>query len=132
MLCNMNHPKHKFNPCARQCVFIGHPPNHKGYKLYDLEDNTIFPSKDIVFHKTIFPFHETKLHSHFSLLPNLVLDLDHQSSTFPIILPNLQSTSPTSPSEPITKPISIEPFPEPMTTKCSAPNSSLDISVDQE
>ena len=29
----------------------------KGYKLYDIQYNQIFVSKDVIFHEEIFPFH---------------------------------------------------------------------------
>ena len=131
MLCNSESFQTQ-DPHARWCIFIGYPPNHKGYKLYDLEDNTGFVSKDVVFHESIFPFHETTSASHFYVLPNLVFDLDRQNSTFP----TTQSTSPTSPSEPITEPIPpielilpIDLIPKPMTIESPMPNSSLDIST---
>ena len=101
----------------------------------------------MVFHETIFSFHVTTSPSHSSVLPNLVLDLDHQNSTFPTTLPNSQSASLTSPSEPIPEPIPTEPItepvhiepiielipieliPEPVTTESLAPNSFLDFST---
>ena len=29
----------------------------KGYKLYDIQSNQIFVSRDVIFHEEIFPFH---------------------------------------------------------------------------
>ena len=53
----VNNPKDKFDPLARWCVFIGYPPNHKGYKLYNLEDNTVFVNSDMVFSRNHFSFY---------------------------------------------------------------------------
>ena len=87
----------------------------------------------MVFHETTL--HETTSSSLSSVLPNLVLNLDHQNSTFPTTLPNSQSTSPTLVSELIIEPIPIEPIPtikptpEPMNIESPVPNSSHDIST---
>ena len=49
-------PKQKLDPHARQCIFIGYPPNKKGYKLFDIDANTFFTSRDVTFHESVFPF----------------------------------------------------------------------------
>jgi len=49
-------PKQKFDPCARQCIFIGYPHNKKGYKLFDIDADTFFTSRDVTFYESVFPF----------------------------------------------------------------------------
>ena len=49
------HNKSKFATRARRCVFLGYPFGIKGYKVLDLSTNTVFISRDVVFHENIFP-----------------------------------------------------------------------------
>ncbi|KAJ8641114.1 hypothetical protein MRB53_017808 [Persea americana] len=52
------HIKHKFDQRAKPGVFVGYPYAQKGYRIYDVHSKTIYVSRDVVFHETIFPFHD--------------------------------------------------------------------------
>jgi len=49
-------PKQKFDSRARQCIFIGYPLNKKAYKLFDIDEDIFFTSRDVIFHESVFPF----------------------------------------------------------------------------
>ncbi|KAL4296927.1 hypothetical protein GQ457_12G004040 [Hibiscus cannabinus] len=49
-------PKTKMHPKAVRCVFIGHPKNVKGYRLFNLDTKEVFVSRDVVFFEQSFPF----------------------------------------------------------------------------
>ena len=37
-------------------MFLGYPYGIKGYKVLDLESNSIFISRDVIFYEHIFPY----------------------------------------------------------------------------
>ena len=39
-------------------MFLGYPHGIKGYKVLDLQSNSVYVSRDIVFYETIFPYAE--------------------------------------------------------------------------
>ncbi|KAL4320319.1 hypothetical protein GQ457_18G003820 [Hibiscus cannabinus] len=43
-------------PVESLCVFIGHPKNMKGYRLFNLDTKEVFVSRDVVFCEQSFPF----------------------------------------------------------------------------
>ncbi|KAL0373612.1 UNVERIFIED_CONTAM: putative mitochondrial protein [Sesamum radiatum] len=48
--------KFKLTKQAHRCVFLGYTFGQKGYKLYDLDDDALFISRDLVFHEKHFPY----------------------------------------------------------------------------
>ncbi|GAU48759.1 hypothetical protein TSUD_281100 [Trifolium subterraneum] len=46
----------KFASRSRKCVFVGYPHGKKGWKLFDLDTNTYFVSRDVDFFEAEFPF----------------------------------------------------------------------------
>lgn len=48
--------RHKSEPRAKACVFLGYHVGYKGYKLLDIETHSTSVSTHILFHENIFPF----------------------------------------------------------------------------
>lgn len=89
--------KDKFQDRTIKTVLVSYVGTHKTYKLYNLIDNSIFLSRDVIFHENIFPF-QNKTDIEHSVLPIPIVDIEFtnsQSHTF-----NLAVDSPHEPSFP--------------------------------
>lgn len=88
------------SPRATPCVFVGYPPNYKGYKLWSLTDHKFLISQDVIFHETIFPFHTSDPQyipgsSHQTVIPTQIPDttpFDPHNPPNPPDPPNLDQT----------------------------------------
>ncbi|KAL0301553.1 UNVERIFIED_CONTAM: hypothetical protein Sradi_6432100 [Sesamum radiatum] len=88
---NVQPHKSKFTKRAYRCIFVGYAFGQKGYRLYDLEDNVMLVSRDVVFHKGVFPYKNVP--SPTDDYPYPVCELDDT-------LCSKQLSAPTFPSEP--------------------------------
>ncbi|CAJ2647961.1 unnamed protein product [Trifolium pratense] len=52
---------HKLQSRSTPCVFLGYPPNHRGYKCFDLSNRKLIISRHVIFDENQFPF--TKIYS---------------------------------------------------------------------
>ncbi|KAJ9551570.1 hypothetical protein OSB04_015615 [Centaurea solstitialis] len=57
---------HKLSPHSTPCVFLGFPPNHRGYACLDISSKKIIISRHVTFDETIFPFSDLGSYSHAS------------------------------------------------------------------
>jgi transposase InsO family protein len=47
---------HKLCPRSTTCVFLGYPPDHRGYRCYDLATKCVITSRHVVFDEHQYPF----------------------------------------------------------------------------
>jgi hypothetical protein len=47
---------HKLAPRSTECVLLGFPDNHKGYRCLDLSTNCVIISRHVLFDENDFPF----------------------------------------------------------------------------
>ena len=53
---DQSHKGDKFASRSRRCVLVGYPYGKKGWRLYDLEKDQFFVSRDVVFFENEFPY----------------------------------------------------------------------------
>lgn len=91
--------------------FLGYPQGIKGYKFLDLESNSIYISRDVVFYEHIFPY-ATFDHTSTSYLDSFVFPrCTLHETTIPIIssIPSSHTIDSTLvPSSSIPVPISLD------------------------
>lgn len=57
---NKNTKGDKFASRSRRCILISYPSGTKGWKLFDLEEETVFLSRDVEFQEDVFPYSAKK------------------------------------------------------------------------
>ncbi|CAL1382055.1 unnamed protein product [Linum trigynum] len=82
----------KFEARGRPGIFVDYPATQKGYRIFDLETETIYSSRDVVFVEHIFPYKDPRVladivprhdpSTHVPFQPMRIMDLD-QTTTFP-------------------------------------------------
>ncbi|MFS7991853.1 putative RNA-directed DNA polymerase [Helianthus anomalus] len=113
---------HKLDYRSHPCVFLGYPPNHRGYRCLDLTSHQLIISRHVHFEESIFPYHiqsPTKPPSYDYLNPTInPLVWDY--------LNNSHKPSPYNPPPPTTPTDPTPPSPTPSNSLGPQPNPSQD------
>lgn len=93
---NINHQGDKFESRSRRCVFVGYPYGKQGWRLYDLDREIFFVSRDVIFKEDHFPYLETSITPAPPISPS-TSDTLHDDAINPVSLtiepPTVASTS---------------------------------------
>ena len=103
----------KFQEKGRKCIFMGYPHNKKGWRVYDMENQDFFVSRDVIFNEDTFPYsqaHPSDLPPVQPIMPSSIIShddsLDHV--TPPSLLDRGSDTPESSPTEPLTTELPID------------------------
>lgn len=148
----------KFDASATRTMFIGYPQGQKGWRVFDLDTQRIFVSRDVIFHEDTYPFAQSPLPSPESYSPNRHISLYNSASElapYPFVDPssknplddplplctiNSSASSPSPLESNVTRPIEpnatspiphMPPDPSGSTTLESRPNAELGSAVSQ-
>ncbi|KAL0408303.1 UNVERIFIED_CONTAM: Retrovirus-related Pol polyprotein from transposon TNT 1-94 [Sesamum radiatum] len=97
--------KEKFGKRALKCLFLGYCSNQKGFRLYDLDNEQLIVSRDVVFHEKTLPLRVTSsTPNHDAPLPLIsIADNSPTDTLTPAFTPS------SAPSSPEAKPIHVSP-----------------------
>lgn len=68
--------KGKLGRRSQECVFVGYPEGIKGYKLWNVEDDKFFVSRNVKFDETVFPFSRNQSENQTEEKNELIFSLD--------------------------------------------------------
>ncbi|KAI3815032.1 hypothetical protein L1987_14684 [Smallanthus sonchifolius] len=107
---------HKLEHRSNACVFLGYPPNHRGYRCLDLKTRQVIMSRHVIFDEAVFPYGKT---------PNTTLDpyTFLSEPPHPTLWSNIDNTPHTPPSQTLPPADSADP-PTPPITPTHGPTSS--------
>ncbi|XBI39323.1 hypothetical protein VPH35_124123 [Triticum aestivum] len=86
--------RHKLDRRSTACMFLGYPPDHRGYRCFDPVTRRVFTSRHVVFHETVFPFARTS--------PDDTTPLPPPASSPPVLQVPLNVGRPEVPTPPPT------------------------------
>ena len=94
----LSHGRSKLSPRATPSVFLGYPPNKKGFILYSLTNNSLNISRDVTFFENIFPYYKEQESHNIIQLPLPNYGISPQIDEFPniSISKELSSISPNN------------------------------------
>jgi len=81
---NLQRHKDKFGARGRKCVFVGYPFGKRGWRLYDLENEEFFTSRDVVFDKSVFPY-QTDISGTNTVVPQTMQPVHETEEIEPLI-----------------------------------------------
>jgi transposase InsO family protein len=99
----------KLQPKARKAVFLGYKSGYKGYVLLDLNDQTVFVSRNVTFYEHILPYKPISSPSSWTYFPSIPTPVISSYDDIPV---NTSSDTDASVSPPPT-PIIPSPSPTP-------------------
>ncbi|KAL0416375.1 UNVERIFIED_CONTAM: Retrovirus-related Pol polyprotein from transposon RE2 [Sesamum latifolium] len=103
--------KNKFDHRAFRCIFLGYSNNKKAYRVFHLNTNILFDSRDVIFHENVFPFQSSPTNNEPISLP---LPIDDPDSDCPLPISTSEASSAELPHLPTTATDTLTPASPPL------------------